>query len=214
MKILILAANGRLGNLITDEAIKQSLDVTILVQQIDDKVKSKNVPIIEKDINDLTSNDIKDFDVIISAYGEWRNEFLDNHIKINKHLVDIVKSYQNKRLIIVGGAASLYLDESKSKQVIQLEDFPEVFLPLAKAQFKVWENLVKEKDVKWTMFSPAMNFDFEGPSTNNFQIGTDFVINNNKNNSYLSYKDAAKVIINEIKNQDFIKKRFTAITNQ
>lgn len=66
MKLAIIGATGKAGQKILTEALDNQLDVTAIVRN-----KSKltvDVPVIEKEITDLTSDDIKQFDVVVSAF--------------------------------------------------------------------------------------------------------------------------------------------------
>lgn len=67
------------------------------------------------------------------------------------------------RLIVVGGAGSLYLDETHTKQVIDI--LPDFVHPTANGQFKNLQDLQQTTDLFWTFLSPAQNFDPEGKRT-------------------------------------------------
>lgn len=62
------------------------------------------------------------------------------------------------RLLIVGGAGSLYVNPEHTVQVKDGKDFPAMFLPLANAQGQELEDLRKRSDVKWTFISAAGDF--------------------------------------------------------
>ena len=83
MKIGIVAANGKAGQLITKEAINRGLDVTAIVRNKNKTVAEKS---IIKDLFDLTSEDLKPFDVIIDAFGEVREDKLHLHQDSVHHL--------------------------------------------------------------------------------------------------------------------------------
>ncbi len=96
--------------------------------------------VIEKDLFDLTTADLQNFDVVIDAFGAWTEETLPLHSTSLKHLCDIL-SGTNTRLLIVGGAGSLYVNPEHTAVVSDGPDFPAVFLPLAKAQGKSTERI-------------------------------------------------------------------------
>ncbi|MBQ7659666.1 MAG: NAD(P)H-binding protein, partial [Alphaproteobacteria bacterium] len=135
MKIAIVCANGRAGKLITREAVDRGLDVTVFVRGKNETVATKS---IEKDLFDLSQEDLKDFDVVIDAFGAWTEDTLPLHSKSLKHLCDIL-SNSDTRLLVVGGAGSLYVNKEHTMQVVDTPDFPEMFKPLAKAQGKALE---------------------------------------------------------------------------
>lgn len=68
MKIGIIGASGKVGRLVLKEAIERSHEVTAIVRD-QTKLETSNVAVIEKNILDLTQNDVKQFDVIVNAFG-------------------------------------------------------------------------------------------------------------------------------------------------
>lgn len=113
--------------------------------------------VIEKDLFDLTLNDLKDSDVVIDAFGAWTEDTLPQHSTSLKYLCDIL-SGTDIRLLIVGGAGSLYVNPEHTACVSDGPDFPEVFKPLAAAMAKALSELRQRNDVKWTYLSPAGDF--------------------------------------------------------
>lgn len=66
MKIAVICANGKEGKLIVEETIARGADVTAVVRG-ENKSTAKNV--IKKDLFNLTTADLEDFDVVIDAFG-------------------------------------------------------------------------------------------------------------------------------------------------
>ena len=99
MKVAVVCANGRVGTLVVKEALNRGLDVTAVVRG-DNKTAAKNV--IKKDLFDLTAADLDGFDVVVDAFGAWKEEELPNHTKSLMHLCDIL-SGKKTRLVVVGG---------------------------------------------------------------------------------------------------------------
>ena len=71
--------------------------------------------------------------------------------------------------------------------------------------------LKTKSDVLWTYVSPAGDYDADGARTDKYVLGNDHVILNSQNESYISYADLAIAIIDELKNRNFVQKRFTAV---
>ena len=78
---------------------------------------------IAKDLFQLTAEDLKGFDVVIDAFGAWTEETLPQHSTSLKHLCDIL-SGTDTRLLVVGGAGSLYVNPEHTAQVADGPDFP------------------------------------------------------------------------------------------
>ena len=106
MKLAVIGANGKAGKLIVKEAVNRGLDVTAVVRGDNTTVAQE---VLKKDLFDLTAADLKGFDVVIDAFGAWTEETLPQHSTSLKHLCDIL-SGTDTRLIVVGGAGSLYVN--------------------------------------------------------------------------------------------------------
>ena len=85
MKIAVVAANGKAGQLIVKEALAQGLDVTAIVRHTNHSLAQK---VIEKDLFDLTWDDLAGFDAVVDAFGAWTPETLPLHSSSLKHLCD------------------------------------------------------------------------------------------------------------------------------
>lgn len=207
MKIAVICANGKEGKLIVKEAIDRGLDVTAVIRGENQSVATK---IINKDLFDLTASDLDGFDVIIDAFGAWTPETLPQHSTSLKHLCDIV-SGKNTRLLIVGGAGSLYVNPEHTVQVMDGADFPDIFKPLASNMGKALEELRTRNDVKWTYLSPAGNFQAEGARTGKYILGGEELILNSKGESVISYADYAIAMVDEAVSGKHIQQRISVV---
>ena len=126
MKIGIIGANGKSGRLIAYEAYKRGHDVTAIIRDRE-KMPGCRYRILEKDLFDLTAEDIRGFDAVISAFGlPFGGKHPDDaYQKAYAHLIEVFEKTPEVRLLVVGGAASLYQDETKTGRVI--DTFPEAF---------------------------------------------------------------------------------------
>lgn len=207
MKIAVVAANGKAGKLIVKEAVTRGLDVTAVVRG-ENQTEAKKV--LRKDLFDLTAEDVKEFDVVIDAFGAWTEETLPLHSTSLQHLCDIV-SGTDIRLLVVGGAGSLYINPEHTAQVSDGPDFPDVFKPLAAAMAKALTELRGRKDVKWTYISPAGDFQAEGERSGKYILGGEELTLNAKNESIISYADYAIAMIDEAVDGDHIGQRISVV---
>lgn len=207
MKIAVVCANGKAGKFIVKEAVERGLDVTAIARG-ENKSVAQNY--IEKDLFDLTKEDLANFDVVIDAFGTWAEETLPLHSTSLKKLCDLLSNI-NKRLLVVGGAGSLYVDKKHTKQVMDDPDFPDIFKPLAKAQGKALEELRKRNDVKWTFISPASDFQAEGKRTGKYILGGEELTLNSKGESIISYADYAIAMIDEAVEGKHIQERISVV---
>lgn len=207
MKIAVVCANGRVGSLVVKEAVERGLDVTAIARGENKTVAKKYV---EKDLFDLTGSDLAEFDVVVDAFGAWQEEVLPLHSKSLKHLCDAL-SGTDKRLIVVGGAGSLYVNKEHTARVSDGADFPAMFLPLAKAQGKALEELRERKDVRWTFISPAADFQADGERTGGYILAGEELTTNSRGESIISYADYAIAMVDEIVKGDHIQERISVV---
>ena len=207
MKIAVIGANGKAGRLIVEEAVNRGLDVTAIVRG-ENKSVAKNF--IQKDIMALTKDDVKNFDVVIDCFGAWTPETLPMHTTTSQHLCDIL-SGTDTRLLIIGGAGSLYVDKEHTQKVLETKDFPAEYLPTATAQSAELDELRKRNDVKWTFVSPAADFQAAGERTGEYILaGEEFTLNA-KGESIISYADYAIAMVDEATKGDHIQKRISVL---
>ena len=208
-KVAIVCAAGKQGRLLVDEAVARGYDVTGFVRG-NDKVANPEAKTVVKDLFELTREDLIGFDVVIDAFGAWTSETLPLHRTSLKHLCDIL-SGTKVRLLVVGGAGSLYADPGHTVQVKDLESFPEMFRPLADMQGAALDDLRKRSDVLWTFLSPAGDFVADGERTGEYLLGGEEYFVNEKGESRISYADYAIAMIDEIENANHIRQRFSVI---
>ena len=207
MKIAVLAANGKLGSLIVKEAVERGNDVTAIVREENKTVTKKS---IKKDILDLTENDLKDYDIVITAFGAWTEDTLPLHKTTVEHLANILAN-KNTRFLVVGGAGSLYMDDTLTTQLYQTPDFPAVYLPVAINMAKGLDVLRNRKDVKWTYVSPAAEFEFDWERKGEYQLAGEVFTVNAKGKSEISYADYAIAMVDEAEKGNHINQRISVL---
>lgn len=207
MKIAVICANGKAGKLIVQEAANRGLDVTAVVRSDNATAAQK---VLKKDLFDLTAADVKDFDVVIDAFGAWTEDTLPLHSTSLKHLCDIL-SGTDTRLLVVGGAGSLYVNPEHTMCVADGPDFPAIFKPLAAAMAKALDELRQRTDVKWTYISPAGDFQAEGERTGKYILGGEELTLNSKGESIISYADYAIAIVDEAVKGNNMQKRISVV---
>jgi putative NADH-flavin reductase len=210
MKIGIIGANGKAGSLILKEAVARGHVVTAIVRDAT-KIIEANVAIIEKNVFDLSAEDLNSFDVIVNAFGAAPGqEHL--HVDAGRALIAALQGAPHTRLIVVGGAGSLYVDEVQAVRLVETPEFPDLYKPTAINQGKNLEDLKNSSGLNWTFVSPAAFFNPEGKRTGSYQTGKDNLIVNSNGESYVSYADYAIAIVDEIENPKHINSRFTLVS--
>lgn len=208
MKILVVGSNGRVGSLVVKEALNRGFDVTGLGNE-DNISNVKNY--LQKNALTLTKEDVKGYDVIVDAVGGWTEQTIPNITNVMIHLADILANLKT-RLIVVGGAGSLFVDEKQTITVDMGKDFPDSWKPLSNAHGKGLEYLRKSENLNWTYISPACNFVFDGIETKEYKIGGENLILNSQGESIISYKDYALALVDVIENNQYNKQRISVVS--
>ncbi|BDR54438.1 dihydrodipicolinate reductase [Bombiscardovia apis] len=206
-KVAVVAANGKAGSKIVEEAVGRGIDVTAMVRS---KNKTAAQHAIVKDLFDLTTADLKGFDVVIDAFGTFKLEDLPEHMTSMKHLADAL-SGTNTRLLMVGGAGSLYTNPEHTQQLKDGADFPKEALPLSTMMGKTLEQLRLRDDVRWTYVSPAANFVADGPRTGHYLLRGEEYSTNDRGESTISYADYAIGLVDEAVSGNHIHQRISLI---
>lgn len=207
MKIAVVCANGKVGRLITEEAAGRGFEVTAIVRG---ENKSAAPQSVNRDILNITAEDVAGFDVVVDAFGAWTEETLPLHSTSLKVLCDAL-SGTDTRLLVVGGAGSLYVNQEHTACVADGPDFPDMFKPLAAAMAKGLEELRRRNDVKWTYLSPAADFQAEGRREGTYLLGGEELLLNDRGESVISYADYAIAMVDEIEKGNHIQERISVV---
>lgn len=207
MKLAVVCANGKAGKLIVKEALNRGLDVTAVVRG---ENQTEAAQVIRKDLFRLTADDLKGFDVVIDAFGAWTEDTLPQHSTSLKHLCDVL-SGTDTRLLVVGGAGSLYVNPEHTACVADGPNFPDAFKPLAAAMAKALGELRARGDVKWTYLSPAGDFQADGERTGQYILGGEELTLNARGESVISYADYAIAMVDEAVSGSHIQQRISVV---
>lgn len=214
MKIALIGATGFVGSAILKELADRNHSIKAFSRNVSTDLGYKNVVGVPLDVNevDALAADLKGADVVVSAFNSgWTNPTIyEDYLSGSKNIFEAVRKSGVKRLIVIGGAGSLFLDESM--RVIDSPSFPEEIKPGAQAALEFLEFLETEKDIDWEFFSPAieMHQGTSGVRTGKYRLGLDNPVVNSEGRSILSVEDVAVVIADEVAKQNFTRRRFTA----
>ena len=208
MKVAVVAANGKAGKLIVKEAVDRGMDVTAVVRG-ENKTAADHV--IQKDLFDLTKEDLAGFDAVVDALGVWTPDAVHMIYDAVTYLSDVLKG-TDTRLLVVGGAGSLFVDPEHTKTVVDVTPFPEAAMPVVNAHGKALEELRKIDDVNWVYVSPAGDFQADGERTGKYKLGGDELTLNSKGESVLSYADYAIAMVDEIASGSHKQERISIVS--
>lgn len=213
MKVAIIGATGFVGSKLVNEALNRGLEVTAIARKTEN-ISAENVNKVSVDVNNVNqlSEVLKNQDVVISAFNAgWTNPNLyDDFLSGAKSIQQAVKQAGVQRMIVVGGAGSLYVNENQ--QLVDSPDFPAEIKPGATAARDYLNALKEETTLDWAFFSPAIEMHpgiTEG-RTGKYRLGKDYPVFDENNISKLSPEDVAVVLLDEVQEPKHHQERFTA----
>ena len=213
-KVALIGATGFVGSHLLQELLDRGYGVTALARSVEKiQTESDRLKKIAVDVTDLDAltEVLKGNDIVLSAYNPgWTNpDIYNDFIKGSKTILQAVKNAGVKRYVVIGGAGSLYID---GKQIVDGADFPASIKPGATAARDYLNELRKETELDWTMFSPAINMHqgIKTGRTGKYRLGTEEPVFDQKGESVLSVEDLAVAVVDELENHKFPRQRFTA----
>ena len=214
MKVALIGASGFVGKAILQELLQRGHEVTAIARNAANIPTQPNVNIVAADVFNeaelsraLTGND-----VVISAYNAgWTNPNLhDDYLAGAKSIQEATKKAGVQRLIVIGGAGSLFIAEGK--QLVDSAEFPKDWKPGALAAREYLDIIKQEDTLDWTFFSPAieMHPGTSGTRKGSYRTSLDTPVFDENGKSILSVEDVAVAITDELEKPRYIRKRFTA----
>ncbi|WP_447639948.1 MULTISPECIES: NAD(P)-dependent oxidoreductase [Chitinophagaceae] len=214
-KIAVIGATGFVGSHLVKEALGRGLGVVAIARNTSQLESHDHLKKVDLDATDADALEKAlaehEVDVVVSAFNAgWGNPNLyDDFLNGSKKIEAAVAKTGVKRLIVIGGAGSLYID---GKQLVDSPEFPQEYKAGATAA-RDYANILKANEtLDWTFFSPAieMNPHVTTGRTGHYRIGADTPVFDSNGKSVLSVEDLAVAILDEVENPQFIRKRFTA----
>ena len=210
--VVLIGASGFVGTAILNELLNRGHKVTAIVRDPTKVTASNpNLKVVQADVTDtdVLIEASKGKDAVISAYNPgWKNpNIYEETLKNYPLIVDSVKKAGVERLLIVGGAGTLFY--APGKMVMDADDIPAKLLPGIKSLGEFYLNtLLKENDIDWIFLSPAANMT-PGERTGKFRIGKDDLVVGVNGDSNISVEDYAVAMVDELEQKHHHKERFT-----
>jgi putative NADH-flavin reductase len=213
MKIALIGASGFVGKAVLHELLERKHQVTAIVRHPEKLNSAENLTVSATDVMDQAAlaEVLKGHDAIISSYNAgWTNPNLyEDFLKGSQSIQEAAKKAGVKRLLVIGGAGSLYI--APGQQLVDTEAFPKEYKPGALAARDYLNQLKEENELDWTFLSPAieMNPMTAGIRRGSYRTGLDNPVMDENGHSLISVEDMAIAIVDEIEQPKHIRKRFT-----
>ena len=213
--VVLIGATGFVGSAILNELLSRGHKVTAVVRNAAKLPKNDNLTAVEEDVAnvDAIANIAKGKDAVISAYNPgWSNPQMG---KINDEnypkIVEAVKKSGVQRLLIVGGAGTLFV--KPGVRVVDTGVIPDAIIDSVRSLGNFYLNfLTKEHDLDWVFFSPAGAFEDadKGQRTGKFRLGKDdLIVDPATGTSHISVQDYAIAMVDELEKPAHHQERFT-----
>ena len=211
--VVLIGATGFVGSAVLNELLSRGHKVTAVVRNATKLPKNDNLTAVEEDVAnvDALANIAKGKDAVISAYNPgWGNPDIKRLTEENyPKIVEAVKKSGVGRLLIVGGAGTLFV--KPGLRVVDSGAIPAEIMDAVRSLGDFYLNyLTKEHDLDWVFFSPAGAFDEKGERTGKFRLGKDdLIIDPVTNSSHISVQDYAVAMVDELEKPAHHMERFT-----
>lgn len=214
-KVALIGATGYVGRALLKELLDRGHEVKAIARHPEKlAIEHPHLSLTALDVEDgpALTEACRGCDAVISAYNPgWANPSIyEDTLRVYPEILAAVKASGVPRLLIVGGAGSLFV-----KPGIRLMDtgtLPEAWMPgvTALARFYL-DTLTQESGIDWVFLSPAANLGNlkAGIRTGRYRTGKDNLLLDEKGDSFISVEDYAVAMVDELEQANHHCERFT-----
>jgi putative NADH-flavin reductase len=210
MKIALIGASGFVGSAVLQEALNRGHQVTGIVRHPEKLLPQPTLTAVAADAYDAEalSGQLTDHDAVIHAFnpGWGTADIRQRFIQGTQAIYAAVKQAAVKRLLVVGGAGSLYV--APGLQLLDTADFPADYKEGAEGARQALQLIQSEAALDWSFISPPAHL-HPGKRTGQFRLGGDQLLMSGEAPAGIAVTDLAVAIIDELENPQHIRQRFT-----
>ncbi|MCW7539983.1 NAD(P)-dependent oxidoreductase [Aquabacterium sp. A7-Y] len=211
MKLALIGATGFVGSALLQETLQRGHEVTALSRHPGRLAPRPGMSAVQADVVDAAqvAAAVAGHDAVLSAYNPgWEHPDLhDEFLRGTRAIIEGVKRAGLKRLLIVGGAGSLYV--APGVQLVDTPEFPAQWKQGALAAREALTLIQAETALEWTFVSPPILLE-PGPRRGGFRLGGDQPLMDGDQPGRLSVADLAVAILDEVEYPQHVRRRFTA----
>ncbi|WP_328988479.1 NAD(P)H-binding protein [Kribbella sp. NBC_01245] len=209
MRITVFGAAGDVGSRVVAEAVARGHKVTA-VGRNPARLADSPVGVIVRQGDARNVEDVASLsagqDLVISATRPVPGSEHELAIAAKGLLAGAAAS--GVRLLVVGGASSLFIPDSPGTTVVDAPGFPDDLRPIALACSEQLDVFRADAAVDWTYLSPPALLE-PGERTGRFRLGRDELIVDTAGNSSISMEDLAIALLDEAERPQHPRTRFT-----
>jgi uncharacterized protein len=210
MKIALIGGTGFVGSAVLEELLRRGHTVTALARNVSKFAARPALTVVAADALNAAqvAQAVEGHDAVISAYNPgWTDPNLNAlFLQGSKSITAGVKAAGVKRLLVVGGAGSLYV--APGVQLVDTPSFPAEWKQGALAARDALTLMRAESSLEWTFVSPAVFLE-PGAAKGGYRIGGDEVLMAGDKPASIQVGDLAVAIVDEIETPRHLRARFT-----
>lgn len=214
MKTALIGATGQVGSAVLAELLRRGHQVTALVRTPGKLAPQAGLTETLADALDSAqvAKAVAGQDAVISAYNPgWQHpQLYDLFLQGSRAISEGVKQAGVKRLLVVGGAGSLFV--APDVQLIDtpafLDHVPAFVVPGARAARDELTRLRGETGLDWTFLSPPAG-GFDAPARGSYRVGGEQLLMDGDRPAGIALADLARAIVDEIETPRHVRQRFT-----
>jgi len=211
MNIALIGATGYVGSPVLAELLSRGHQVTVLARTPSKLPAQAGLSVVKADALDAAqvARAVAGHDAVVSAYnpGWGEPKIYELHLQASQAIVEGVKASGVKRLLVVGGAGSLYV--APGVQLVDTPPFPAEYKQGALAAREALNQLKKETALDWSFVSPPIGL-APGERTGQYRLGADDLLPGlGDQPAGISVPDLAVAIVDEIETPRHVQRRFT-----
>jgi len=204
MRVLLLGASGRIGRRVATELLDRGHEVTGVS-------RSGTVEGVEDDSFVAVAGDAADpdavarlatgHDAVASALGPSEGEDPTVLVDLLDAVVEGTRRASVGRLVWTGGAGGLRV--GPDTRLVETEEFPDEWEPVARAAIDAYENLAEADDLAWTYLAPAALIE-PGERTGEYRTAEGELVADEDGDSYISMEDFAVALADLLESGDAV----------
>lgn len=214
MKIALIGPTGFVGTAVRIELLVRGHEVTALVRTPGKLDTANHLIEVVADAFDHQSvaAAVTGHDAVVSAFNPgWDDpDLYEKSIRGTAQIVQGVEDSGVKRLLIVGGAGSLFV--APNLQLVDTPEFeeqvPAFVVPGARGARDALTALRENAALDWTFVSPPAHLE-EGERTGSYRLGDENLLMDGERPAGISVSDLAIAIVDEIEQPRHVRSRFT-----
>lgn len=212
MKLALIGPTGQVGSHLLDEALRRGHAVTALSRHPEKVAPRPGLAVVKADAYDAAqvASAVAGHDAVLDAFNPgWTDPAIRaNFMKGTGAILEGVKASGVKRILVVGGAGSLFI--APGTQLVDTPGFPAEWKEGALGAREALEAIKGEAALEWTFLSPPVFLNLQGGArTGKYRLGGDEVLMDGGKPAGISVEDLAVAILDEIEKPAHIRKRFT-----